>query len=159
MSCISLNKYRAMIHQHVCWYQVHHVSLQQHKYCQNHQQQLLQEHHYCHYSTVESIVWFLKNYILPKSGIYGVKISITTNKKTFNGIAYLGNRPTFSGKNIFLEVNIFGFKKNLYKKRIKVYFQKFIRADKKFKNSAELIEQMNKDVIFAKKGLKVKLVI
>ena len=101
----------------------------------------------------------IKNYILPKSGIYGVKISIANNKKTFNGIAYLGNRPTFSGKSIFLEVNIFGVKKNLYKKRIKVYFQKFIRADKKFKNSAELIEQMNKDVIFAKKGLKVKLVI
>ena len=101
----------------------------------------------------------IKNYILPKSGIYGVKISITTNKKTFNGIAYLGNRPTFSGKSIFLEVNIFGVKKNLYKKRIKVYFQKFIRADKKFKNSAELVEQMNKDVISAKKGLKVKLVI
>ena len=101
----------------------------------------------------------IKNYILPKSGIYGVKISIVPNKKTFNGIAYLGNRPTFSGKSIFLEVNIFGVKKNLYKKRIKVYFQKFIRADKKFKNSAELVEQMNKDVISAKKGLKVKLVI
>jgi len=101
----------------------------------------------------------IKNYILPKSGIYRVKISIGTNKKIFNGIAYLGDRPTFSGKNIFLEVNIFGVKKNLYKKRIKVYFQKFIRADKKFKNSAELIKQMNKDVISVKKGLKVKLVV
>ena len=47
----------------------------------------------------------------------------------------------------------------LYKKRLRVYFIKFIRMDKKFKNSAKLINQMNKDVIFAKKGLKTKLVL
>ena len=46
-----------------------------------------------------------------------------------------------------------------YKKRLKVYFQKFVRRDKKFKNSANLIKQMNKDVIIAKKGLKTKLVL
>ncbi len=42
-------------------------------------------------------------------------------------------------------------KGNLYKKKLKVYFLKFIRRDRKFKNSATLIKQMNKDVIFAKK--------
>jgi len=46
--------------------------------------------------------------------------------------------------------------KNLYKKRLKVYFLKFIRGDHKFKNPAKLIRQMNKDVIFVKKGLKTK---
>ena len=35
--------------------------------------------------------------------------------KKYNGIAYLGSRPTFNGKKIFLETNIFGIKKNLYK--------------------------------------------
>ena len=49
--------------------------------------------------------------------------------------------------------------KNLYKKKLRVYFVKFIRSDKKFKNSSRLIKQMNKDVILAKKGLKGKLVI
>ena len=76
-----------------------------------------------------------------------------------SGVAYLGSRPTFGGKKIFLEVNIFGIKKNLYKKRLRIYFQKYIRTDQKFKNSAELIKQMNKDVIFVKKGLKEKLVL
>ena len=46
-----------------------------------------------------------------------------------------------------------------YKKRLRVYFQKFIRGDQRFKNSAKLIRQMNKDVIFAKKGLKTKIVL
>jgi riboflavin kinase/FMN adenylyltransferase len=101
----------------------------------------------------------IKKYILPKAGVYGVKVSIGSIKRIFSGIAYLGSRPTFGGKKIFLEVNIFGVKKNLYKKRLKVYFQKYIRPDKKFKNSQELIKQMNKDVIFVKKGLKTKLVL
>ena len=93
----------------------------------------------------------IKNYILPKSGIYAVKVSINSNKNISKGVAYLGSRPTFKGKEIFLEINIFGINKNLYRKKLKVYFIKFIRSDKKFRNSAELIRQMNKDVILAKK--------
>ena len=101
----------------------------------------------------------IKNYVLSKLGIYAVKVLIKKSKKIYNGVAYLGSRPTFNGKEIFLETNIFGIKKNLYKKKLTVYFLKFIRPDKKFKNSIQLIRQMKKDVIFAKKGLKEKLVL
>ena len=52
----------------------------------------------------------IKQYILPKSGIYAVKILIGKNKKIYNGVAYLGSRPTFGGKKIFLETNIFDIK-------------------------------------------------
>ena len=101
----------------------------------------------------------VKNYILPKIGIYAVKILVGDKKRKYGGVSYLGNRPTFGGKEIFLETNIFGIKKSLYKKKIRVYFLKFLRGDRKFKNSAQLIKQMKKDVIFAKKGLKTKLVL
>ncbi len=101
----------------------------------------------------------IKNYVLPKIGIYAVKISIGTKKKILNGVAYLGYRPTFGGKKIVLEVNIFGIKKNLYKKRLRVYFLKFIRGEQKFKNTTNLTRRMNKDVIFAKKSLKTKLIL
>ena len=101
----------------------------------------------------------VKNYILPKIGIYAVKISIDDEKKKYGGVAYLGPRPTFGGKEIFLETNIFGVKKSLYKKKLRVYFLKFLRKDRKFKNPVQLIRQMNKDVIFAKKDLKTKLVL
>tara|TARA_Y100001970_G_scaffold172173_1_gene210477 strand:- start:214 stop:1131 length:918 start_codon:yes stop_codon:yes gene_type:complete len=93
----------------------------------------------------------IKNYILPLAGIYAVRVSIGHEKKIFKGVAYLGSRPTFSGKEIFLEINIFGFKKNLYQKELKVYFLKFIRRDRKFNSSTALIKQMNQDVIYAKK--------
>jgi len=93
----------------------------------------------------------IKNYILPLAGIYAVRVSIGHEKKIFKGVAYLGSRPTFSGKEIFLEINIFSFKKNLYQKELKVYFLKFIRRDRKFNSSTALIKQMNQDVISAKK--------
>ena len=101
----------------------------------------------------------IKNYIIPKPGIYAVKVSVGDKVKVHGGVAYLGTRPTFAGKEIFLEVNIFNFNKNLYKKKLKVYFLKFLRVDKKFANSAQLVRQMNKDVIFAKKELKTKLIL
>jgi len=101
----------------------------------------------------------IKNYVVPKEGIYVVKVSIGNKKKIYSGISYLGSRPTFGGKEVFLETYIFGIKKNLYKKKMRVYFLRFMRGDKKFRNQDQLIKQMNKDVIFAKKGLKPKLVI
>jgi riboflavin kinase / FMN adenylyltransferase len=101
----------------------------------------------------------IKNYILPKIGIYAVKVYIGNKNKKHGGVAYLGKRPTFGGTEIFLEINIFGINKNLYKKKIRVYFLKFLRGDQKYKSSTQLVKQMNKDVISAKKGLKTKLVV
>ena len=69
------------------------------------------------------------SYALPKLGVYGVIVETKEFKK--KGIANIGYRPTFNGKTLLLEVNIFGINKNLYKKTIKVNFIKFIRAEKK----------------------------
>ncbi len=101
----------------------------------------------------------IKNYILPREGIYAVKVAIEDKKKFYGGVSYLGSRPTFGGKDVFLETNIFGLNKNLYRKKLRIYFLKFLRGDRKFRSSKELIRQMNKDVIFAKKGLKTKLIL
>ena len=54
----------------------------------------------------------IKNYVLPRAGIYSVKLSIGKNKKLYSGVAYIGSRPTFEGKEVFLEVYIFAIKKN-----------------------------------------------
>ena len=59
---------------------------------------------------------YIKNYILPKIGVYSVKVLIGTKKKKYGGVAYLGSRPTFGGKKIFLEINKFVVKKNQNKK-------------------------------------------
>jgi len=91
----------------------------------------------------------LSSYILPKLGVYSIHVPISNLKK--RGIANVGYRPTFNGKNLLLEVNIFGIKKNLYKKILKISFIKFIRAEKKFKNINQLKIQIKKDIVSAKK--------
>ena len=89
----------------------------------------------------------LKDYIVPKLGVYSVKVETNHFKK--KGIANIGYRPTFNGQNLLLEVNIFGINKNLYNKEIKVYFIKFIRPEKKFKNLERLKKQIKIDIIKA----------
>ena len=51
----------------------------------------------------------LKKYIIPKFGVYAVNVKINNISK--KGIANIGYRPTFNGKKLLLEVNIFGIKK------------------------------------------------
>ena len=93
----------------------------------------------------------LKNYILPKIGVYFVQIETKHFKR--RGIANVGYRPTFNGQNLILEVNIFGINKNLYNKEINVDFIKFIRSEKKFKNLEQLKKQIKIDIIQAKKNV------
>ena len=101
----------------------------------------------------------INNYVLAKPGVYSIKATIEESKKILNGIAYLGYRPTFEGKKLLLEVNLFGFNGNLYKKTLNVYFFNFIRRDKKFKNKISLITQMKKDLTKAKFDLKKKIIL
>jgi riboflavin kinase / FMN adenylyltransferase len=91
----------------------------------------------------------LNDYIIPRLGVYAVKIKINNLNK--NGIANIGYRPTFNGQSILLETNIFGINKNLYNKEITVSFKKFIRPEKKFKNLQFLKEQIKIDIKRAKK--------
>ena len=91
----------------------------------------------------------LHNYIVPKLGVYAVKVKSKNFYK--NGIANIGYRPTFNGQNLLLETNIFGINKNLYNKVISVYFKKFIRSEKKFRNLKQLKKQIKFDIKQAKK--------
>ena len=91
----------------------------------------------------------LSDYVVPKLGVYAVKVK---GKNFFkNGIANIGYRPTFNGQNLLLETNIFGIDKNLYNKVIRIYFKKFIRPEKKFRNLKHLKVQIKLDIKQAKK--------
>ena len=90
----------------------------------------------------------LNDYILPRNGVYAVKVKGSNfNKK---GIANVGFRPTFNGKKLLLETNIFGIDKNLYNKEIDISFKKFIRREKKFKDLEHLKKQIKIDIKKAK---------
>tara|TARA_B100000029_G_scaffold195666_1_gene193767 strand:+ start:2126 stop:3055 length:930 start_codon:yes stop_codon:yes gene_type:complete len=92
----------------------------------------------------------LRNYIIPKTGVYSVLVKYSGAKNKLKGIANLGYRPTFNQKKILLEVNIFKFTGNLYNKKLSVEFIKFIRGEKKFTGVDQLRNQINKDIKIAK---------
>ena len=86
----------------------------------------------------------LNDYIIPRLGVYAVKVKGENfNKK---GIANIGFRPTFNGKKLLLETNIFGINKNLYNKSISISFRKFIRPEKQFKDLEHLKKQIKIDI-------------
>ena len=91
----------------------------------------------------------LKSYVVPRLGVYAVKVKGSKFNKS--GIANIGYRPTFNGKNLLLETNIFGINQNLYNKEISVVFNRFIRPEKKFKNLEHLKQQIKIDIKEAKK--------
>ena len=96
-----------------------------------------------------NIEW--RSYIVPKLGVYAVKVNFKNFKKI--GIANIGHRPTFNGKILLLEVNIFGIKQNLYNKTLNVSFIKFIRPERRFNNIIELKNQIKKDIITVKNNV------
>ena len=93
----------------------------------------------------------IKEYVLAKPGVYGVKVKRRNNNSWIKGIANLGYRPTFNQKKLLLEVHLFNFSGNLYNKYLTVEFLKFIRKEKKFKTAEQLKKQIKSDLLVAKK--------
>jgi riboflavin kinase/FMN adenylyltransferase len=81
--------------------------------------------------------------LIPSAGIYAVTVQHA--EKKYNGMLYIGTRPTVEGAGPSIEVNIFDFNKDIYGEEIKVHFIKLLRLDSKFKDLEELKEQLHKD--------------
>lgn len=69
----------------------------------------------------------------------------TLNLKPYQGMAYIGQRPTINGMTRNIEVNIFDFNQEIYGQNIKMNFLKFLRHDVKFTGLEALTVQLQKD--------------
>ena len=89
--------------------------------------------------------------IIPAQGVYIVKARL--GNKEYPAIANIGTRPSFEKQiaQLFLEVHILDFSKNIYGKRLEVEFLKKIRNEKKFSGPQQLIAQIRKDEYLARK--------
>ena len=90
--------------------------------------------------------------LIPPYGVYAVKVKL--DDEIFNGMLYIGNRPTFPSAKFSIEVNILDFDKDIYNKTLTVSFVERIRADKKFSNTEDLIKQIEEDKIVIQNILK-----
>ena len=86
---------------------------------------------------------------LPKEGVYVTHIYVKGVK--YEGITNIGYRPTFGKKDLLIESHLFDFDEFIYGANIKIEFIERIRSEKKFDSVEELIENIKKDVEFAKK--------
>jgi len=81
--------------------------------------------------------------LIPMEGIYAVKVNYAHQE--FDGMLYIGNRPTINGTKRNIEVNIFDFNKEIYGEDLSVNFIKLIRLDMKFEDLEQLKQQLAKD--------------
>lgn len=87
--------------------------------------------------------------LMPKNGVYAVRIQ--AGEKEYEGIMNTGKRPTFGGSlKEYHEAHLFDFSGDLYGKVLTVHFVKFIRNEQKFSSVDELVEQVRKDILYAK---------
>jgi len=63
----------------------------------------------------------------------------------WDGVAYLGFRPTFAGRRMVLETHIFDAAPELYKRRLRVEFIRRVREDRAYRNGEALARQIDKD--------------
>ncbi|WP_421871306.1 bifunctional riboflavin kinase/FAD synthetase [Marinoscillum sp.] len=81
--------------------------------------------------------------LIPADGAYAVRVRV--DQELFQGMLNIGQRPTVSGQERRIEVNIFDFNADIYNARIKVEFVRLLRKEQKFGSIDELKDQLNKD--------------
>jgi len=94
--------------------------------------------------------------IPPVRGVFAVKVKI--DDQSYSAVANIGSRPTVDGTREFLEVYIFDFDQDIYRKYINIEFIQKIRDEIKFNSLDELKQQIARDVVAAK-GILLKRVI
>lgn len=93
-----------------------------------------------------------KYLILPHDGVYVTKTLL--NDTLYSSVTNIGKNPTFEDQDwVSVETHLLDFDKNIYGEKIEVFFIAKIRGEKKFKSKEELLDQINKDVIYARSVL------
>ena len=81
--------------------------------------------------------------VMLPNGVYAVGVKF--QGRSYNGVANIGNNPTFKGCNRRIEVNIAEFKGDLYDKLIAVEFIAKLRDEVKCDGVDQLVKQIKKD--------------
>lgn len=89
-------------------------------------------------------VYVSDKYLLPPDGVYIVTVTLAGKK--YEGVANVGDNPTFNIVSRRVEVNILDFNQNIYGEVIQIHFLKKLRDEKKFYSIDELLSQMKNDI-------------
>lgn len=98
----------------------------------------------------------LGDYVRPATGVYAIRAGVESGDTTqwFDGVANLGHRPTFDGRELLLEAHLFDFDGDLYGQHLRVAMVDYLRAEKKFDGLESLKTQIADDGARARKLLR-----
>ena len=111
--------------------------------------------------------------LVPADGVYAVEVAMVAGDsisltaptmveapavapweaRRFGGMMNIGMRPTVDGRERTIEVNIFDFNEDLYRRELRVMVRKWIRAEEKFSGLDALKAQLAKDRLEALSAL------
>ncbi|MCD6505437.1 bifunctional riboflavin kinase/FAD synthetase [Candidatus Poribacteria bacterium] len=89
--------------------------------------------------------------LLPPKGVYAARVKL--DGKRFNGLLYIGERPTFEGREMRIEVHILDFNGDIYGRWLEVEFAEAIRGERRFASAEELAGQLAQDERIARRIL------
>jgi riboflavin kinase/FMN adenylyltransferase len=89
--------------------------------------------------------------LLPPNGVYAVRAFARTG--SFGGMMNLGGRPTFGDESLSVEAHLFDADVNLYGEFVTIDFVQRLRATKRFESAEQLIAQLEKDAVAARRAL------
>lgn len=92
----------------------------------------------------------IKDYLLPKSGVYATWSEIQGVK--YQSVSFLGHRLSSDGE-FAIETHFLDHCLTSSPKEVKIYFVEFLRENQKFDSLSLLREQIQKDILDAKKIL------
>jgi riboflavin kinase/FMN adenylyltransferase len=98
-----------------------------------------------------------ENELIPKNGVYAVKVKI--DDAIYDGACNIGPNPTFGDATTAIEVFIFDFDRDLYGRRLRLYFIDRIRGERKFPNTAVLQQSIQADVVRCREMLRTAAIV
>jgi riboflavin kinase/FMN adenylyltransferase len=89
--------------------------------------------------------------LLPANGVYVCRVHL--REGIYHAITNVGTRPTFNDSPPTVEAYLLDFSGDLYGSWMSVDFLKYLRPEERFASADELIEQMNRDEMQARRWL------
>lgn len=81
--------------------------------------------------------------LLPRDGAYAVHADV--NSIRYKAILNIGDRPTVDGDQKTIEAHLIDFEGDLYGQELRIYFQEFLREEKRFESLDALKNQLAVD--------------
>jgi len=85
----------------------------------------------------------INNELNIENGVYVVTVFV--HNRIYNGMLYVGTRPTFNLQEITVEIHIFDFNEDIYDQQISFQILHKIRDEMKFDDTDKLIKQLHQD--------------